>query len=251
VLGGRGEFKGDSGGNRRDERSRRRMDGWVAATRAGRAQNAEFTWSENFLRPGPYSWYKLAALFTDGESPKPPSRSAEVPRRCCSASASRAAPASAASLPPCTSPSAAAVSRPSRRHRPSGRTRWITWTSLASCFPRRLAHVPPYRAPTLSSSPVPRRTRSRAPHRLAGAAPPLRSAPLCRALRALVPARPPRSSSSPPHPSRDPTPPRNFVNVLLNYLVLMGQMNRARCVWKVAYENKLFAKAIVFDQHIA
>ncbi|RLM73596.1 hypothetical protein C2845_PM15G21790 [Panicum miliaceum] len=44
---------------------------------------------------------------------------------------------------------------------------------------------------------------------------------------------------------------RYFVNVLLNYLVLMGQMNRARCVWKVAYENKLFAKAIVFDQHIA
>jgi hypothetical protein len=41
---------------------------------------------------------------------------------------------------------------------------------------------------------------------------------------------------------------RYFVNVLLNYLVLMGQMNRARCVWKVAYENKLFAKAI---QHIA
>jgi len=31
----------------------------------------------------------------------------------------------------------------------------------------------------------------------------------------------------------------------------MGQMNRARCVWKVAYEDKLFAKAIVFDQHIA
>lgn len=28
-----------------------------------------------------------------------------------------------------------------------------------------------------------------------------------------------------------------FVNVLLNYLVLMGQMNRARYVWKVAYEN--------------
>uniref|UniRef100_A0ACD5UVI8 Uncharacterized protein n=1 Tax=Avena sativa TaxID=4498 RepID=A0ACD5UVI8_AVESA len=44
---------------------------------------------------------------------------------------------------------------------------------------------------------------------------------------------------------------RYFVNVLLNYLVLMGQMNRARCVWKVAYENKLFPKAIVFDQHIA
>jgi pentatricopeptide repeat protein len=44
---------------------------------------------------------------------------------------------------------------------------------------------------------------------------------------------------------------RYFVNVLLNYLVLMGQMNRARCVWKVSYENKLFAKAIVFDQHIA
>ncbi|KAL7088356.1 hypothetical protein ACP275_13G122900 [Erythranthe tilingii] len=42
-----------------------------------------------------------------------------------------------------------------------------------------------------------------------------------------------------------------FVNVLLNYLVLMGQINRARCVWKVAYENKLFPKAIVFDQHIA
>ena len=40
---------------------------------------------------------------------------------------------------------------------------------------------------------------------------------------------------------------RYFVNVLLNYLVLMGQMNRARCVWKVAYENKLFPKAIVFD----
>jgi pentatricopeptide repeat protein len=44
---------------------------------------------------------------------------------------------------------------------------------------------------------------------------------------------------------------RYFVNVLLNYLVLMGQMNRARCIWKVAYENKLFPKAIVFDQHIA
>ncbi|XP_073004614.1 pentatricopeptide repeat-containing protein At1g79490, mitochondrial [Typha latifolia] len=44
---------------------------------------------------------------------------------------------------------------------------------------------------------------------------------------------------------------RYFVNVLLNYLALMGQMNRARCVWKVAYENKLFPKAIVFDQHIA
>ncbi|KAL3019212.1 hypothetical protein AAZX31_05G070100 [Glycine max] len=42
-----------------------------------------------------------------------------------------------------------------------------------------------------------------------------------------------------------------FVNVLLNYLVLMGQINRARCVWKVAYENKLFPKTIVFDQHIA
>ncbi|EPS63181.1 hypothetical protein M569_11602, partial [Genlisea aurea] len=42
-----------------------------------------------------------------------------------------------------------------------------------------------------------------------------------------------------------------FVNVLLNYLVLMGQLNRARCVWKVAYENRLFPKAIVFDQHIA
>ena len=41
------------------------------------------------------------------------------------------------------------------------------------------------------------------------------------------------------------------VNVLLNYLVLMGQMNRAGCVWKVAYENKLFPKAIFFDQHIA
>ncbi|KMZ71780.1 Pentatricopeptide repeat-containing protein, mitochondrial [Zostera marina] len=44
---------------------------------------------------------------------------------------------------------------------------------------------------------------------------------------------------------------RYFVNVLLNYLVLMGQLNRARCVWKVAYEAKLFPKAIVFDQHIA
>lgn len=44
---------------------------------------------------------------------------------------------------------------------------------------------------------------------------------------------------------------RYFVNVLLNYLVLMGQINRARCVWKVSYENKLFNKAIVFDQHIA
>ncbi|KAJ8761303.1 hypothetical protein K2173_001359 [Erythroxylum novogranatense] len=44
---------------------------------------------------------------------------------------------------------------------------------------------------------------------------------------------------------------RYFVNVVLNYLVLMGQMNRARCIWKVAYENKLFPKAIVFDQHIA
>ncbi|KAL6206141.1 hypothetical protein ACLB2K_023390 [Fragaria x ananassa] len=46
-------------------------------------------------------------------------------------------------------------------------------------------------------------------------------------------------------------PARYFVNVLLNYLVLMGQINRARCVWKVAYENKLFPKAIVFDQQIA
>ncbi|XP_050376019.1 pentatricopeptide repeat-containing protein At1g79490, mitochondrial-like [Argentina anserina] len=46
-------------------------------------------------------------------------------------------------------------------------------------------------------------------------------------------------------------PARFFVNVLLNYLVLMGQINRARCVWKVAYENKLFPKAIVFDQQIA
>ncbi|GAV70221.1 PPR domain-containing protein/PPR_1 domain-containing protein/PPR_2 domain-containing protein [Cephalotus follicularis] len=44
---------------------------------------------------------------------------------------------------------------------------------------------------------------------------------------------------------------RYFINVLLNYLVLMGQINRARCVWKVSYENKLFPKAIVFDQHIA
>jgi pentatricopeptide repeat protein len=44
---------------------------------------------------------------------------------------------------------------------------------------------------------------------------------------------------------------RYFVNVLLNYLVLMGQMNHARCIWKVAYGNKLFPKAIVFDQHIA
>ncbi|GLJ53301.1 hypothetical protein SUGI_1135940 [Cryptomeria japonica] len=44
---------------------------------------------------------------------------------------------------------------------------------------------------------------------------------------------------------------RYFVNVLLNYLVLMGQINRARCIWKVAYENKLFPKAIVFDEHIA
>ncbi|KAI3786535.1 hypothetical protein L1987_40285 [Smallanthus sonchifolius] len=44
---------------------------------------------------------------------------------------------------------------------------------------------------------------------------------------------------------------RYFVNVLVNYLVLMGQINRARCVWKVSYENKLFPKAIVFDQHIA
>ena len=41
------------------------------------------------------------------------------------------------------------------------------------------------------------------------------------------------------------------MNVLLNYLVLIGQMNRAGCVWKVVYENKLFPKAIVFDQHIA
>ncbi|KAK1325033.1 Pentatricopeptide repeat-containing protein [Acorus calamus] len=46
-------------------------------------------------------------------------------------------------------------------------------------------------------------------------------------------------------------PARYFINVLLNYLVLMGQLNRARCVWKVAYENKLFPKAIVFDEHIA
>ncbi|KAL4554510.1 hypothetical protein LXL04_039341 [Taraxacum kok-saghyz] len=44
---------------------------------------------------------------------------------------------------------------------------------------------------------------------------------------------------------------RYFVNVLLNYLVLMGQINRARCIWKVSYEHKLFPKAIVFDQHIA
>ncbi|KAF4389016.1 hypothetical protein CsatB_009825 [Cannabis sativa] len=44
---------------------------------------------------------------------------------------------------------------------------------------------------------------------------------------------------------------RFYVNVLLNYLVLMGQINRARCVWKVSYENKLFPKAIVFDQQIA
>jgi hypothetical protein len=35
-----------------------------------------------------------------------------------------------------------------------------------------------------------------------------------------------------------------FVNVFLNYLVFMGQMNRACCVWKVAYENKLFAMAM-------
>ncbi|KAB2601858.1 hypothetical protein D8674_002863 [Pyrus ussuriensis x Pyrus communis] len=46
-------------------------------------------------------------------------------------------------------------------------------------------------------------------------------------------------------------PAKYFVNVLLNYLVLMGQINRARCVWKVAYENKLFLKAKVFDQQIA
>ncbi|KAM1107585.1 hypothetical protein EV1_004289 [Malus domestica] len=46
-------------------------------------------------------------------------------------------------------------------------------------------------------------------------------------------------------------PAKYFVNVLLNYLVLMGQINRAQCVWKVAYENKLFPKAIVFDQQIA
>ncbi|KAI3987470.1 hypothetical protein MKX01_017168 [Papaver californicum] len=44
---------------------------------------------------------------------------------------------------------------------------------------------------------------------------------------------------------------RYSVNVLLNYLVFMGQINRARCVWKVSYENKLFPKAIVFNQHIA
>jgi hypothetical protein len=42
------------------------------------------------------------------------------------------------------------------------------------------------------------------------------------------------------------------VNVLLNYLFfLMEQINRARCVWKVAYENKLFPKAVIFYQHIA
>ncbi|KAM1122846.1 hypothetical protein FF1_004311 [Malus domestica] len=46
-------------------------------------------------------------------------------------------------------------------------------------------------------------------------------------------------------------PAKYFVNVLLNYLVLMGQINRAWCVWKVAYENNLFPKAIVFDQQIA
>ncbi|GLT86955.1 hypothetical protein SLE2022_050610 [Rubroshorea leprosula] len=44
---------------------------------------------------------------------------------------------------------------------------------------------------------------------------------------------------------------RYFVNVLLNYLVLMGQINRGRPVWKVAYENKLFTEAIVFNQQIA
>jgi hypothetical protein len=38
---------------------------------------------------------------------------------------------------------------------------------------------------------------------------------------------------------------RYYVNVLLNYLVLMGQKNRARYVWKVAYENKLFPKTIL------
>lgn len=44
---------------------------------------------------------------------------------------------------------------------------------------------------------------------------------------------------------------RWFTCVLLNYLVLMGQIKRARCVWKVAYEKKLFPNRILFDQDIA
>lgn len=44
---------------------------------------------------------------------------------------------------------------------------------------------------------------------------------------------------------------RYFVNILLNYLILMGQINRAQCVRKFEYENKLFPRVIIFDQHIA
>ncbi|MCO5579569.1 hypothetical protein L7F22_033426 [Adiantum nelumboides] len=43
---------------------------------------------------------------------------------------------------------------------------------------------------------------------------------------------------------------RWFTCVLLNYLVLMGQIKRARCVWKVAYERKLFPNRILFDQEL-
>lgn len=43
---------------------------------------------------------------------------------------------------------------------------------------------------------------------------------------------------------------RWFTCVLLNYLVLMGQIKRARCVWKVAYEKKLFPNRILFDQEL-
>eukprot|EP00250_Pteridium_aquilinum_P014448 c21996_g1_i1 orf=195-2912(+) len=43
---------------------------------------------------------------------------------------------------------------------------------------------------------------------------------------------------------------RWFTCVLLNYLVLMGQIKRARCVWKVSYEKKLFPNRILFDQEL-
>jgi pentatricopeptide repeat protein len=43
---------------------------------------------------------------------------------------------------------------------------------------------------------------------------------------------------------------RWFTCVVLNYLVLMGQIKRARCVWKVAYERKLFPNRILFDQEL-
>eukprot|EP00249_Psilotum_nudum_P015600 c25419_g1_i2 orf=379-3072(+) len=44
---------------------------------------------------------------------------------------------------------------------------------------------------------------------------------------------------------------RWFTCVLLNYLVLLGQIKRARCIWKVAYEKKIFPGRILFDQDIA